>query len=112
MSALRSPLRQHHPPAFCGAIHWNRCPKGVLVLHIECNCNIFELVDTCPSLAMQELMKDPVFAVDGHTYERGEITTWFMRSDCSPMTGEPLPHTNLVPNLAMRSAILQMLAGS
>ncbi|KAH8059533.1 ubiquitin-protein transferase [Aureococcus anophagefferens] len=46
-----------------------------------------------------ELMKDPVFAADGHTYERCAIAQWFERAQTSPTTNEPIA-TNLVPNHA------------
>jgi len=56
----------------------------------------------CPIL--QDLMQDPVMAMDGHTYERAAITTWFRRSARSPMTNLEIPPT-LVPNHAIRQQI-------
>ena len=51
-------------------------------------------------------MTDPVLAADGFTYERGSIEGWLARGHhTSPMTGSPLRHTALVPNLAVRSAV-------
>ena len=55
-----------------------------------------------------ELMKDPVFAADGHTYERCAIAQWFERAQTSPTTNEPIA-TNLVPNHAMKSMIAEFL---
>ena len=60
----------------------------------------------------QSVMKDPVLAADGHTYERDAITQWFARKDTSPMTNEPLAHKHLTPNIAIRSAIFELLARS
>jgi hypothetical protein len=41
----------------------------------------------CP--IRMEIMKDPVVAADGHTYERGAIEDWFARGNSSsPMTRE------------------------
>lgn len=58
----------------------------------------------CP--ITQEMMQDPVVAADGHTYERRAIEEWFRRGRrTSPMTNEPLPHINLVPNIALRNMI-------
>jgi len=51
---------------------------------------------------------DPVVASDGNTYERRAIEDWFKRSGeapRSPMTNEPLPNTNLIPNNFVRSFI-------
>jgi len=55
-----------------------------------------------------ELMKDPVFAADGHTYERCAIAQWFERAQTSPTTNEPIG-TNLIPNHAMKSMISEFL---
>ncbi|KAG2251564.1 hypothetical protein Bca52824_081700 [Brassica carinata] len=58
----------------------------------------------CP--ITQEVMKDPHFAADGFTYEAEAIKKWFSTGhDTSPMTNLKLPHRNLVPNRALRSAI-------
>jgi hypothetical protein len=35
----------------------------------------------------QELMEDPVFTADGHTYERWAITKWLNEKKTSPQTG-------------------------
>lgn len=51
-----------------------------------------------------EVMDDPVVAMDGHTYEREAIETWFRRHDTSPMTRAVIPPT-LVPNVNLRSHI-------
>ena len=65
----------------------------------------------------QTLMMDPVLASDGHTYERKNIEKWF--STCaqdgltgmekSPMSGGTFPNRTLVPNLALRKAIEDLL---
>ena len=39
----------------------------------------------CP--ITRELMRDPVFCGDGHTYERDAISVWLMTKDTSPKTG-------------------------
>ena len=36
------------------------------------------------------LMDDPVFAADGHTYNRTDIERWLKQHDTSPLTNEPL----------------------
>ncbi len=50
-------------------------------------------------------MDDPVVAADGYTYERLAIEEWVKRSSTSPLTNMPLPHSQLVTNLVLRSAI-------
>lgn len=52
-----------------------------------------------------EIMKDPVLAADGRSYERAAILEWFQYSSLSPMTGEALSHENVIPNLNLRALI-------
>ena len=64
----------------------------------------------------QDYMQDPVVTADGQTYERAAIEQWMQQQQrrqlppSSPLTGEPLEHTNLVPNVALRSLIRELLA--
>ncbi len=47
------------------------------------------------------MMRDPVVAADGHTYERAGAERWFAgHGAVSMVTGAPLPHAHLVPNQA------------
>lgn len=62
----------------------------------------------CPITS--ELMADPVTTADGFSYEREAITRWFSSHATSPLTGAPLDHLLLVPNLALRSAIQEVVA--
>ncbi|KAL5572864.1 hypothetical protein UlMin_022461 [Ulmus minor] len=58
----------------------------------------------CP--IFQEVMEDPHVAADGFTYEAEAVRGWLDSGhDTSPMTNLKLEHCNLVPNLALRSAI-------
>jgi hypothetical protein len=58
-----------------------------------------------------ELMKDPVVAADGHTYERSKIEAWFQSPQFanlpvkSPMTNMQLDDTVLIRNHALKSVI-------
>ena len=55
-------------------------------------------------------MEDPVLAADGHSYERREIVRHFdLGRRTSPLTGAELPHTHLMPNHALKSAIQDFL---
>ena len=51
-------------------------------------------------------MVDPVCTVDGHTYERGAITTWLKYHNTSPLTNLPLCTKILNPNHHLRSFIM------
>jgi len=58
------------------------------------------------------LMVDPVFAADGHTYERSAIEHHFAQggqSVPSPVTGKPLAHHHLVPNAAVQAMVSQYM---
>lgn len=61
----------------------------------------------CPIL--QDVMKNPVKTVDGHTYDRPAIERWLSIAKTSPLTGLPLPSTHLEPNRALRDAIASFL---
>ncbi|KAE9605398.1 hypothetical protein Lal_00024550 [Lupinus albus] len=62
----------------------------------------------CP--IFQEVMYNPHIAADGFTYEAEAIIGWLDSGlDTSPMTNSKLPHSNLVPNRALRSAIEEWL---
>jgi hypothetical protein len=61
----------------------------------------------CPIL--QEIMTDPVKTIDGFTYERNAIQTWFNVRVTSPLTGLPLASTTLVPNKELAEAIADFI---
>jgi len=54
------------------------------------------------------VLRDPVTAADGHTYERALLQQWMDDSQArgapllSPLTNLPLAHPNLVPNHALK----------
>ena len=51
-----------------------------------------------------QVMRDPVVAGDGFTYERDALERWLTaRGAVSPVTGAPLPHPNITPNQARAS---------
>ncbi|KAL1546279.1 U-box domain-containing protein 33-like isoform X1 [Salvia divinorum] len=62
----------------------------------------------CP--IFQEIMQDPVVAADGYTYESEALKGWLENGhDASPMTNLKLPHSDMVPNHTLRSAIQEWL---
>ena len=50
------------------------------------------------------VMKDPVVAADGHTYERSQIERWLSQKSISPVTNLPMG-TKLVSNTTLRKLI-------
>lgn len=58
---------------------------------------------TCPITT--EVMEDPVILADGRSYERAAITKWLASSSRSPMTGTPLEHTHMLPNINLKALI-------
>ena len=54
----------------------------------------------CP--ITQEMMVDPVFTTDGHTYEKAAIQRWLTQKRTSPLTGALLSSNNLIPNQCAR----------
>lgn len=64
----------------------------------------------CP--ITRELMKDPVIAEDGYTYEREAIVAWTSKGkDCSPMTNATLNTKQLTPNRSLKMLIQRHLNG-
>ncbi|XP_034550343.1 WD repeat, SAM and U-box domain-containing protein 1-like [Notolabrus celidotus] len=58
----------------------------------------------CP--ITRELMKDPVIAADGYSYERESIESWIRgKNKTSPMTNLPLQTTLLTSNRSLKMAI-------
>eukprot|EP00823_Brevimastigomonas_motovehiculus_P009596 TRINITY_DN927_c5_g1_i1.p1 TRINITY_DN927_c5_g1~~TRINITY_DN927_c5_g1_i1.p1 ORF type:complete len:577 (+),score=236.76 TRINITY_DN927_c5_g1_i1:117-1847(+) len=58
----------------------------------------------CPITA--NILKDPVLAMDGHSYERVAIQDWFDRGNAtSPISNEILSSPDLLPNYALRNCI-------
>ncbi|KAI7808405.1 WD repeat, SAM and U-box domain-containing protein 1-like isoform X2 [Triplophysa rosa] len=58
----------------------------------------------CP--VTRELMKDPVIAADGYSYEREALETWIRTPNhTSPMTNLPLQTNILTPNRSLKMAI-------
>ena len=55
-----------------------------------------------------EVMREPVLAKDGHTYELDMIRDWIERSGVSPYTRETLRVDDCVPNLTMKELIAEL----
>eukprot|EP00961_Rhodomonas_salina_P173653 2341958-Rhodomonas_salina.1 len=57
----------------------------------------------CP--ITDDVMRDPVIAADGLTYERDAIERWLEGHDTSPRTGAVLPNKLLIANVTFLQAI-------
>jgi len=64
-----------------------------------------EIPDSLCCPITSSLMLDPVVMCDGHTYERSAIVEWIDSNPTSPITGEPLTSTALLPNVMARSLV-------
>ena len=64
----------------------------------------------CP--ITMEAMTDPVFAADGHVYDRASIESFLETHDTSPLTNEPLATKSLTPNDALRSRLRERARSS
>ena len=63
----------------------------------------------CP--ITQEVMRDPVVASDGNSYERSAISSWLSDHDKSPLSGEKLDGV-LLPNTRLRAIISELGIGA
>jgi len=52
-----------------------------------------------------EVMKDPVIAADGHSYEREIIIKWLRHKSTSPTTRQKIKHKKLKSNEKLKEAI-------
>ena len=59
----------------------------------------------CP--ITHDVLVEPVSTADGHTYSRAAIEQWLDDHNTSPATGAVLAHRDLVPNHALRNAIIE-----
>ena len=55
-----------------------------------------------------ELMRDPVMAADGHTYERDALLRWLKTSNVSPATGAQLANRTIIPNYCVKMLIQEL----
>ena len=51
---------------------------------------------------MQSILREPVIAADGHSYGRAALQAWLQHGNASPVSGAPLPHKRIVPNIALK----------
>lgn len=56
-------------------------------------------------LLLQELLREPVIAADGYTYERHAFQQWLKQHSESPVTGRPLQIIAMLPNFAIMAVV-------
>eukprot|EP01096_Ripella_sp_DP13-Kostka_P002293 TRINITY_DN1309_c0_g1_i1.p1 TRINITY_DN1309_c0_g1~~TRINITY_DN1309_c0_g1_i1.p1 ORF type:complete len:613 (-),score=261.90 TRINITY_DN1309_c0_g1_i1:103-1824(-) len=61
----------------------------------------------CP--ISKRVMREPVVAADGFSYELKEIETWLDNHTRSPLTSQPLPHKFLILNHNLKQLILSWI---
>jgi len=62
----------------------------------------------CP--LTKELMLDPVFAEDGHSYEREALEKWFQSENCSPQDPDhKVVDKKITPNMNLKNTIREHL---
>ncbi|KAK9167964.1 hypothetical protein Syun_000104 [Stephania yunnanensis] len=72
--------------------------------HISSSDLVFPADFRCP--ISLDLMRDPVVAATGQTYDRSSIGLWIESGhNTCPKTGQTLAHTDLIPNLALKNLI-------
>ncbi len=80
--------------------------KGVAMRRMEKQKEVRVIIGEdnlcCP--ITQDIMKDPVIALDGVTYEREVITAWVSEHGTSPMTRGPM-EAIFIPNRAVKALI-------
>jgi hypothetical protein len=99
-TAARPATYQHVDPSMSKQLSNSMMTKAREMEELD---SVLENSFRCP--ISMEIMVDPVFAADGHTYERVEMERWLATKSTSPLTNEVLPHKMLVPNHNLRSQI-------
>ena len=65
--------------------------------------------DACYCPISLNIMKDPVIASDGFTYDRESIELWLRDHETSPTTNDVLSTKTLFPNRTLKSLIQEWL---
>ena len=81
-------------------------------LSYQNNADNIDALPPCPDCMICpiscERMVEPVFASDGHTYEREQIQQWFdLHNTTSPKTGESLTSLVLTSNIGLKTQIME-----
>ncbi|XP_058075790.1 U-box domain-containing protein 16 [Magnolia sinica] len=97
--------------ALVGLVRYGKCvlfgpstPRSLPKLGFAVADAFFPVDFRCP--ISLDLMQDPVVVASGQTYDRASISRWFGSGHATcPKTGQVLPHSDLIPNLALKNLI-------
>jgi len=78
-------------------MHPNDLPEG------DCDEDLPPEDFICP--ITQQIFRDPVQDLFGHTYERIAILSWLSRNGTCPMTRKPMRASELIPNVLMKTKV-------
>ena len=78
-----------------------------MAVQAEAEAGIVASSLVCPITS--ELMTDPVFTMDGQTYERSAIEAWLKTHDTAPATGRRLLSKKLIDNVGARGMVRELL---
>nr|XP_033802145.1 WD repeat, SAM and U-box domain-containing protein 1 [Geotrypetes seraphini]XP_033802146.1 WD repeat, SAM and U-box domain-containing protein 1 [Geotrypetes seraphini]XP_033802147.1 WD repeat, SAM and U-box domain-containing protein 1 [Geotrypetes seraphini] len=88
----------------------NKVLRKTEELKIRLELTSFSIPDEFLCPITRELMRDPVIASDGYSYERMAIENWISKKKrSSPMTNLPLQSLMLTPNRTLKMAINRWL---
>jgi len=106
---LRDHIQAVHPEAGGSSMQQDNQELRARVALLQAKADVAPPQFFCPIL--HDIMKDPVVTMDGHTYEREAIMTWFQQADRSPISNLRIA-TTLVPNIALRQQIDALNVGA
>ncbi|KAL3654781.1 hypothetical protein CASFOL_000567 [Castilleja foliolosa] len=98
--------------ALIGLVRYAKCvlygastPRAITTRRLKSASEVnFPADFRCP--ISLDLMRDPVVASTGQTYDRPSISAWIESGHATcPKTGQALAHTQLIPNLALKNLI-------
>ena len=114
-SLMLSACAVHRPPETgveCPAVGHSHCNVGSCLhshvwsgnMHAEVSHQEQHVNSSC--LDVQELLKNPVIATDGYTYEKAALQQWLRHHKTSPVTGGLLD-IRVVPNRSIKTIIAE-----
>ena len=68
--------------------------------------NNMKIPEFCICPITQEIMREPVFVLSGHSFEKEAILEWFAKGNTkNPLTGQLLQLKTVLPNYSLKNAI-------
>ena len=79
--------------------------NNIIIYFIVITLTITEIPDEFICPITLDIMNDPVICEDGYTYEKKSILQ--LQTSISPMTRQPIDITKIIPNRALKYAIIR-----